>query len=143
SQSSVSLICPWLIFLANPGTHGHTAGEPSPGCDVPPSIRGHGNRENAAARQPSAFELRGDGDQARHPYVMFELFNEPRNSPVTSVTTNPKQQTWPDWLSGGREIEPSSAQNWAPYTPVGHQDLVDYLRFTLNVTNVLIADGAS
>jgi len=78
-----------------------------------------------------------------NPYVMFELFNEPRNSPVTSMTTNPRQQTWPDWLSGGREIDPSSAQRWAPYTPVGHQQLVDYLRGTLNVTNVLIADGAS
>jgi chitodextrinase len=78
-----------------------------------------------------------------NPYVMFELFNEPRNSPVTSVTTNPKQQTWPDWLSGGRQIEPSTTQNWAPYTPVGHQELADYLRSTLNVTNVLIADGAS
>jgi len=78
-----------------------------------------------------------------NPYVMFELFNEPRNSPVTSTTTNPRQQTWPDWLSGGREIDPSSAQHWAPYTPVGHQELVDYLRGTLNVTNVLIADGAS
>ena len=78
-----------------------------------------------------------------NPYVMFELFNEPQNSPVTSVTTNPQQETWPDWLSGGREIEPSATQKWAPYTPVGHQELVDYLRSTLNVTNVLIADGAS
>ena len=78
-----------------------------------------------------------------NPYVMFELFNEPQNSPVTSVTTNPQQETWPDWLSGGRQIGPSSTQTWAPYTPVGHQELVDYLRSTLNVTNVLIADGAS
>ena len=78
-----------------------------------------------------------------NPYVMFELFNEPQNSPVASVTTNPQQETWPDWLSGGREIEPSATQNWAPYTPVGHQELVDYLRTTLNVANVLIADGAS
>ena len=78
-----------------------------------------------------------------NPYVMFELFNEPRNAPVTSPATSPRQETWPDWLSGGRQIEPSSGQTWAPYTPVGHQDLVDYLRGTLNVTNVLIADGAS
>ena len=78
-----------------------------------------------------------------NPYVMFELFNEPQNAPVTSATTNPKQETWPDWLSGGRQIGPSSTQTWAPYTPVGHQELVDYLRSTLNVTNVLIADGAS
>ncbi len=77
------------------------------------------------------------------PNVMFELFNEPQNSPVPSVTTNPQQQTWPDWLSGGRQIKPSATQNWAPYTPVGHQELVDYLRSTLSVTNVLIADGAS
>jgi len=78
-----------------------------------------------------------------NPNVMFELFNEPQNSPVTSATTNPQQETWPDWLSGGRQIKPSATQNWASYTPVGHQELVDYLRGTLNVTNVLIADGAS
>lgn len=78
-----------------------------------------------------------------NPYVMFELFNEPQNSAVTSVTTNPRQETWPDWLSGGREIEPAATQQWAPYTPIGHQELVDYLRSTLNVPNVLIADGAS
>jgi chitodextrinase len=78
-----------------------------------------------------------------NPDVMFELFNEPQNSPITSVTTNPRQETWPDWLSGGRGIEPAPRQKWAPYAPVGHQDLVDYLRSTLNVTNVLIADGAT
>jgi chitodextrinase len=77
------------------------------------------------------------------PDVMFEVFNEPQNSPVASVITNPQQQTWPDWLSGGRAIEPSAGQTWAPYTPVGHQELVDYLRNTLKVSNVLIADGAS
>jgi hypothetical protein len=54
-----------LIFLANSGTRSHTAGELSQGCDVPPSIRRHGNREDAAARQPRALELRGAGDQAR------------------------------------------------------------------------------
>ena len=80
---------------------------------------------------------------ASNPYVMFELFNEPQNSSVTSGTTNPQQETWPDWLSGGRGIQPSATQKWAAYTPVGHQGLVDYLRGTLNVTNVLIADGAS
>ena len=87
--------------------------------------------------------LIGNTTLGSNPYVMFELFNEPQNSPEVSTTTNPRQETWPDWLSGGREIEPSAAQNWAPYTPVGHQDLVDYLRGTLNVTGVLIADGAS
>jgi endoglucanase len=87
--------------------------------------------------------LLGNTTLGSNPYVMFELFNEPENSPVTSATTNPQQETWPDWLSGGREIEPSATQNWAPYTPVGHQELVDYLRGALNVTNVLIADGAS
>jgi chitodextrinase len=87
--------------------------------------------------------LIGNTTLGSNPYVMFELFNEPQNSPVTSVTTNPQQETWPDWLSGGRQIEPSATQTWAPYTPVGHQELVDYLRSTLNVTNVLIADGAS
>ena len=30
------------------------------------------------------------------PGVMFELFNEPQSSPVTSATTNPRQETWPD-----------------------------------------------
>jgi endoglucanase len=87
--------------------------------------------------------LIGNTTLGSNPDVMFELFNEPQNAPVTSVTTNPQQETWPDWLSGGRQIKPTAAQNWAPYTPVGHQDLVDYLRGTLNVTNVLIADGAS
>ena len=87
--------------------------------------------------------LIGSTTLGSNPDVMFELFNEPQNSAVTSATTNPRQETWPDWLSGGREIEPSATQQWAPYTPVGHQELVDYLRSTLNVTNVLIADGAS
>jgi chitodextrinase len=87
--------------------------------------------------------LIGNTTLGSNPYVMFELFNEPQNAPVTSATTNPKQETWPDWLSGGRQIEPSATQNWAPYTPIGHQDLVDYLRSALNVTDVLIADGAS
>ncbi len=87
--------------------------------------------------------LIGSTTLGSNPDVMFELFNEPKNSAVTSATTNPRQETWPDWLSGGREIEPSATQQWAPYTPVGHQELVDYLRSTLNVTNVLIADGAS
>jgi chitodextrinase len=72
---------------------------------------------------------------------MFELFNEPANQPVSTPTTNPGQSTWIDWLSGGRLIGPGSG--WAAYVPVGHQDLVNYLRNTLNVPNVLIADGAS
>jgi chitodextrinase len=78
-----------------------------------------------------------------NPDVMFELFNEPQNSPVSTPTTNPEQETWADWLSGGREIEPDKSQAWTAYTPVGFQDLVNYLRNTLSVPNVLIADGAS
>lgn len=77
------------------------------------------------------------------PYVMFELFNEPQNSPITTATTDPEQETWVDWLEGGREIEPDPSQSWAAYRPVGFQKLVDYMRDTLHVTNVLIVDGAS
>ncbi len=75
------------------------------------------------------------------PGVMFELFNEPASTPVSAATTNPKSSTWVDWLSGGRQIGPGTG--WAAYIPIGHQDLVNYLRNTLNVPNVLIADGAS
>jgi chitodextrinase len=78
-----------------------------------------------------------------NPDVMFELFNEPQNSPVSTPTTNPEQETWADWLNGGRELEPTKSQTWPAYTPVGFQDLVNYLRNTLSVPNVLIADGAS
>lgn len=87
--------------------------------------------------------LIGNTTLSSDPDVMFELFNEPQNAPVAAPTTNPEQETWPDWLDGGREIEPTPAQTWTAYTPVGHQQLVDYLRTTLNVANVLIADGAS
>jgi chitodextrinase len=75
------------------------------------------------------------------PAVMFELFNEPNNQPLSTPATSPGQSTWPDWLSGGRQIGPGSG--WAAYVPVGHQDLVNFLRNTLNVPNILIADGAS
>jgi chitodextrinase len=75
------------------------------------------------------------------PDVMFELYNEPASTPVSTATTNPSQSTWVDWQSGGRTIGPGSG--WAAYVPVGHQDLVNFLRTTLNVPNVLIADGAS
>ena len=78
---------------------------------------------------------------AGNPSVMFELFNEPQNSPASTPATDPGQETWADWLNGGRQIQPTSSQHWPAYTPVGHQDLVTYLRTTLNVTNVLIADG--
>ena len=73
--------------------------------------------------------------------VMFELFNEPGNQPTSTPTTNPQQSTWLDWLSGGRQLGP--AAGWAAYIPVGHQDLVNFLRNDLNVANVLIADGAN
>ncbi|HEX4433084.1 MAG TPA: cellulase family glycosylhydrolase [Frankiaceae bacterium] len=75
------------------------------------------------------------------PDVMLELFNEPTNSPTTTATTDPRQSTWVDWLSGGRRIGPGTG--WNAYVPVGHQDLVDFLRTGLNVPNILIADGAS
>ena len=78
-----------------------------------------------------------------NPDVMFELFNEPQNSPVSTPTTNPEQETWADWLNGGRELEPTKSQAWPAYTPVGFQDLANYLRITLGISNVLIADGAS
>jgi len=84
-----------------------------------------------------------DTSLASDPGVMFELFNEPQNSATTMPTTSPYQQTWADWLSGGRLIEPTASQSWQAYTPVGFQDLVNYMRETLDVTNVLIADGAA
>lgn len=73
--------------------------------------------------------------------VMFELFNEPQNSELTTATTNPNQFTWVDWLTGGRLVTPSSGNTWTAYTPIGHQDLVNYIRTDLQVPNVLIADG--
>lgn len=75
------------------------------------------------------------------PYVMFELFNEPQNLATNTPTTDPQQSTWVDWEDGGRELAPTSSQTWTAYTPVGHQDLVNYLR-SLGVGNVLIVDGA-
>ena len=74
------------------------------------------------------------------PAVMFELFNEPTNQPLSTAATSKTQYTWPDWLIGGRLIGPG--KGWAAYVPIGHQDLVNYLRNVLNVPNILIADGA-
>ena len=74
---------------------------------------------------------------ATDPYVMFELFNEPQNSPTRAPTTNPRRQTWVDWLNGEREIEPAPSQSWSSYTPIGFQALVDYMRDALKVGNVL------
>jgi chitodextrinase len=76
-----------------------------------------------------------------NPYVMFELFNEPQNLATNTPTTDPQQSTWADWESGGRQLEPTSSDGWTAYTPVGYQDLVNYVR-GLNVSNALIADGA-
>ncbi|HEX4015515.1 MAG TPA: cellulase family glycosylhydrolase, partial [Frankiaceae bacterium] len=78
---------------------------------------------------------------ATDPDVMFELFNEPQNAPTSTATADPQQSTWLDWLDGGRQIGPGAG--WDAYVPVGHQDLVDFLRTGLNVPNILIADGAN
>jgi Fibronectin type III domain/Cellulase (glycosyl hydrolase family 5) len=80
-------------------------------------------------------------DLETDPAIMFEVFNEPQSSELTTATTNPRQFTWVDWLNGGRPIAPSSGNGWTAYTPIGHQDLVNYLRTGLQVPNVLIADG--
>jgi hypothetical protein len=77
-----------------------------------------------------------------NPSVMFELFNEPQNSELTTPTTDPRQYTWVDWLNGGRQVAPSSGSTWTAYTPIGHQALVNHLRTDLHVPNVLIADGS-
>ena len=76
-----------------------------------------------------------DTSLSSDPGIMFELFNEPQNSAVTTPATSPHQETWADWLSGGWLIEPTAAQAWQAYTPVGFQELVDYMRETLEVTN--------
>jgi chitodextrinase len=76
-----------------------------------------------------------------NPYVMFELFNEPQNLATNTPTTDPQQSTWVDWEDGGRQLQPTSSDNWTAYTPVGYQDLVNYVR-GLNYSNPLIADGA-
>ena len=89
------------------------------------------------------------------PYVMFEIFNEPQNDPVSEPSTDPYVWHWPDWRSGGREIKPCTAEaktagectkdfheRWSAYTPVGHQALVRAIRST-GARNVLIADGAN
>jgi chitodextrinase len=76
------------------------------------------------------------------PMVMLELYNEPNNSAVTTATAIPTQSTWVDWQGGGRLLQPTASVTWPAYIPVGHQQLVDYLRGTLGVSNVLIVDGA-
>lgn len=82
------------------------------------------------------------------PYIMFELWNEPNNGPATSrpATTSPGYDTtltWPDWLNGRTTaIKPTSGENWSPYIPVGHQQLVNAIRAT-GATNVLIGNGAN
>jgi chitodextrinase len=86
--------------------------------------------------------LLGNTQLANDPMVMLELYNEPNNSPVTTATTVPTQSTWVDWQNGGRLLQPPGSPTWPAYIAVGHQQLVDYLRGTLGVTNVLIADGA-
>ncbi len=63
------------------------------------------------------------------PYVMFEMYNEPQNQSNAAG--------WAEWRDGGRSpIDVGEAA-------IGHQAIVDHLRNTLNVTNVLIADGAN
>ena len=66
---------------------------------------------------------------ATDPYVVLELYNEPRN-PSTAAG-------WTQWLDGG----PTPTDNLGEPV-VGHQALVDQLR-ALGSTNVLIADGAN
>lgn len=66
---------------------------------------------------------------AQDPYVVLELYNEPRN-PSTAAG-------WAQWLGGG----PTPTDNLGEPV-VGHQALVDQLR-GLGATNVLIADGAN
>jgi chitodextrinase len=77
------------------------------------------------------------------PMVMLELYNEPNNMPSTTPATTPSGSSWPDWQNGGRALQPPKGATWSAYTPVGHQQLVDFLRDTLGAGNVLIADGAS
>jgi chitodextrinase len=86
--------------------------------------------------------LLGNTQLANDPMVMLELYNEPNNSDVTTATTVPTQSTWVDWQNGGRLLQPPGSPTWPAYIAVGHQQLVDFLRGTLGVTNVLIADGA-
>ena len=79
----------------------------------------------------------------QNPNIMFELFNETQNNPVTTTSTNPQVYNWPDWLNGGRQISDyKSPARWSPYTIIGMQDLVNYLRGPLGVNNLLLADGA-
>ena len=61
------------------------------------------------------------------PYVLFELFNEPQN------TTS----EWAQWANGG-----TGALTDVGGAVIGHQQLVDHIRNTLGVDNVLIADIA-
>jgi hypothetical protein len=63
------------------------------------------------------------------PYVVFELFNEPRNG------SDPAG--WAQWRDGG----PGPLANLGD-VPVGHQALVDRMRTALGATNTIIADTA-
>jgi hypothetical protein len=62
------------------------------------------------------------------PYVLFELFNEPRNDTDAAG--------WAQWRDGGSTPDPNLGD-----PAVGHQALVDTLR-RLGSTNVLLADTA-
>ena len=68
--------------------------------------------------------------------VMFELFNEPYDpaaaQPKPLQALNPLD--WQQWHDGAPAVNGSGAT-------VGYQNLVTYLRGTLQVPNVLIADG--
>jgi hypothetical protein len=71
------------------------------------------------------------------PALMLEMFNEPLDNPAgfTPATRIPlPAPLWQQWHDGGsldNKLNPE----------VGHQQLLTYLRSTLHVTNVLIADG--
>jgi chitodextrinase len=87
--------------------------------------------------------LLANSQLANDPMVMLELYNEPNNTPSATPATTPSGSSWPDWQNGGRALQPPKGATWSAYTPVGHQQLVDYLRGTLGAGNVLIADGAN
>src|SRR6185437_12989990 len=76
------------------------------------------------------------------PGIMFEVFNEPQNIATTAATNDPQQSTWVDWQNGGRQLQPTTSDTWTAYTPIGHQDLVNFMRNTLGISNVLIVDGS-
>jgi Cellulase (glycosyl hydrolase family 5) len=80
------------------------------------------SRQTLDAWSRLAAALRAD------PYVLLELFNEPRNEADAAG--------WAQWRDGGST---PSANLGDP--AVGHQALVDHLR-SLGSTNVLVADAA-